>query len=328
VALAVALGLMGLAAPVGAQGSMPFSIQGGTCLSAARPWLCAVPVGKVRLTLPLAVTHGKAALTSFEGAPTTTVTIDAEAVTPKGETLAVAFSGPCLFLVTSATGRLFAKIYVGPRVLPRLPPYAVRTGDPAANIPVPFGLLSLAPEPVAAALAVLEKDQAAEHGAPFRLPRDFARLPVADQLFVLTNLLRITRGVWPLYGVSARLDAVALAGAKAQTDPTDPGVAFASNYANGMNPVAAMAAWFFDDGYKALNLDCGTPRAAGCWGHRRDILADMGPYGLFGAASIDVRGLTSNPQTAMIVELGIVPPTRGVTYTWSQAVAAGARPAA
>ena len=51
-------------------------------------------------------------------------------------------------------------------------------------------------------------------------------------------------------------------------------IGFASNWAGGQpNALVAYYGWMYDDGYGSGNIDCRTPTAPGCWGHRQNILA-------------------------------------------------------
>jgi len=141
------------------------------------------------------------------------------------------------------------------------------------------------------ALAAVDRGRAAEHLRPLVLPSGFAQLGTGEQLFVLVNLERIARGVPPLAGLVAPLDAAAQQGAAHSRDPatrTSYGpvrVAVVGNvyglggtWAGGEpNSLAAVRDWVYDDGWggsraATSNVDCSGPSAAGCWGHRMELL--------------------------------------------------------
>ena len=119
---------------------------------------------------------------------------------------------------------------------------------------------------------------------PYALPAGFAAMPAGHQWLILANADRLAYGEAPITGTVAVLDQVARRGALAHEDP-DPwsllrslrgqrSIAFGSDWAGGQpNALLAYYGWMYDDGYGSGNLDCRTPNAAGCWGHRRNILA-------------------------------------------------------
>jgi hypothetical protein len=153
-------------------------------------------------------------------------------------------------------------------------PAATRPGQPAAA----FGS---APGCTAYYLRAIDAARAAEGVGPMDLPTNWARLTAAEQLFVVTDLERVDRGLPPYVGLSAELDTVAQQGADAGADPALGAVAAdsaASTWAGGMAAVlAADYQWVYDDGFGSANSSCSAPGAAGCWGHRDGILgADTG----------------------------------------------------
>ncbi len=122
---------------------------------------------------------------------------------------------------------------------------------------------------------------ATEGAHPVALPSNWAHLTVAEQLFVTADLERVARGLPPYVGLSTSLDALAQAGAAANNDPNPPQSGYlgaSSNWAGGS--IAATDAdyeWVYLDGWggskaNTNNLDCTSPRASGCWGHRNDLL--------------------------------------------------------
>ncbi len=109
-----------------------------------------------------------------------------------------------------------------------------------------------------------------------QLPSDFASLTVPQQLLVVTNLERIDRGLTPVSGLAADLDAAAAQAAAADNDPMlnkFSGDALASNWMGGIgSPLFADFVWMYDDGPGSDNAACPSAGASGCWGHRHNIL--------------------------------------------------------
>lgn len=176
------------------------------------------------------------------------------------------------------------------------------------------------------------------------LPRNWRHLTPAEQLLIITNLERAARGEAPIPGLTAGLDAVAKTGAVHQRDPSVKIGPFVSIWARSESPLASDYDWMYDDGWngpfrRTSNLACTSAAAAGCWGHRANILAEWHRrllvnltghwYPAAGAAQVvvpaDVVGFML-PQTAvsdtMIVTAYPQRPT--YLYTWREAVAEGA----
>ena len=217
------------------------------------------------------------------------------------------------------------------------------------------------------------------------LPADFNSLIGAEQLLVVIDLERVARGLPPFAGIVASLDAVAQRGAQvsgqapgAFADPAfparftvGPGSVFAYecqstlvehvSCAGSGNPGASIAAgsnisaldadyiWMYDDGYGGPNFDCKTPKTAGCWGHRDNILGRYptrtrfisGPWGttvstvsarhavpVMGAASLQPNGAGGPQGNWTAIFTSVTGKTPALSYTWKQALAAGADKAA
>ena len=227
------------------------------------------------------------------------------------------------------------------RPLRSIPSSESATGipDPRHNVaPVPDytrvcspGGLDDSPACIAAVLAAVNHAHALEGVRPMVLPSGFARLSVPDQLFVAVNLERVDRGLPPLGGLTTALDRNAQVGADDANDPPDPGKAYAlddAEWAGGSaNGLDAVYGWMYDDGFDSGNLDCRHRGAAGCWGHRKGILDDLGsgPNLAMGAA-LDPRGDTHDGDgggTSMAVTLAVATaPVRSFTYSWAQVLAA------
>jgi len=207
--------------------------------------------------------------------------------------------------------------------------------DPSSNIalgPLP-GACAQAPRGAAcenAAIHSLDHARAKLGLGPYLLPAGFVTLVPARQWLILSNLDRIAYKMRPITGLALPLDKVAQQGAIAHADP-DPGpllsrlhnqtqLGYASNWAGGQaNALLAYYGWMYDDGYGGPNLDCSTPNAPSCWGHRHDILAfPQGGALAMGAAS--VKGSASYALTIVDTER----PAWPYAYTWAQAKRAGA----
>lgn len=128
----------------------------------------------------------------------------------------------------------------------------------------------------AGALSDFARARAKEGLAPMVLPSDFARLSPAGQLFALADLDRVDHGRAPIPALDPALDAVATAGAKAGADPAFPTGSYdgGANYADVLgSSLYSEYEWVYDDGLGSHNVDCTAQSRAGCWGHRRNILA-------------------------------------------------------
>ncbi len=188
-----------------------------------------------------------------------------------------------------------------------------------------------------------DRAQSAEGLGPLTLPRNFARLGVPEQLLVLVDLDRVSRGEAPVVGVSARLDQFAQEGAAARGDPAlassadYPGATggFVANWAGALSALDANYDWMYTDGWAGHltdNYDCTGPNAPGCWGHRDNILANASrlacPYAtcslVMGGGFVNAgAGDGFSSFAELLVQITGTP--SGLFYTWSDAVAAGAR---
>ncbi|MHB1925485.1 MAG: hypothetical protein ACYCSJ_12420, partial [Acidimicrobiales bacterium] len=139
---------------------------------------------------------------------------------------------------------------------------------------------------VSAALSAIDSARAAEGLGPMELPSNWSSLTVPEQVFVATNLERVDRGVPALVGMVASVNSDAQAGANAGADPalgqsygSMASSASGAIWAGGeLNPLLADYDWMYSDGYSGGpggNIDCTSPSAPGCWGHR-DIM--LGAY--------------------------------------------------
>ncbi len=181
---------------------------------------------------------------------------------------------------------------------------------------------------VAQAIQFLDQARAKLGQPPYALPRNFAYLDPAEQALVLTDLDRIMYGLRPIPGLTSDLDQSAATGVQSGNDPmpTAPNLlSLASNWAGGyLNMPFAYEAWMYDDGPGSSNLDCTAVNASGCWAHRQDILwqfSGTGPLAMGAAAGPGPGGMTGFTVVLAQDDPGYHPT---YTYTWNQAVAAGA----
>jgi hypothetical protein len=155
----------------------------------------------------------------------------------------------------------------------------------------------------------------------------FDAMPIAEQLFVISNLERVNRGLAPVLYMTTQLNQYAQAGADTRADPNFPSILTGgaplkygdSNWASGFESVLhANYSWMYHDGLNSGNIDCTATDTAGCWGHRDNILLanpGVGCYLAMGAAS------TGLAYTEIFVGACGVAPTDQV-LTWSHALTA------
>lgn len=179
-------------------------------------------------------------------------------------------------------------------------------------------------------VALINAQLAAEHAHAIHLPSDWARLTPQEQLFVMADLERVSRGLPPYVGLSASLDALAQAGAVADRDPAGPRsgyLAAGANWAGGsVSAAAADYGWVYVDGWGGPsgtgNLDCTSPHAPGCWGHRNNVL---GRYtGLECTDCVMGAGAAfTTAESPSLTELFVEPSRAGqfpVFFTWAKDV--------
>ncbi len=168
------------------------------------------------------------------------------------------------------------------------------------------------------------------------LPTNFNSLTPAQQIFVITDIERVDRGLAPFVGLVDTFSTDAQAAPRPTPTPIRPScrpglhlVAWGSNWAENGNPLGSNYFWMYDDGLNSGNIDCTAANQTGCWGHRDNILSltnyqhQFGGTLLMGAA--EVYGSTGNGWASdaelLVLATGPLPP---LSYTWAQAVAAGA----
>jgi hypothetical protein len=189
-------------------------------------------------------------------------------------------------------------------------------------------------------LAAINNARGVEHVAPIiSVPSALAALSPAEQLFVLTNLERIGRGLAPVAAMTDELNRVAAEGAAQGADPELDGWAladgkvatmWASNWAGDMDPIGSDYLWMYDDGV-GFNVDCPNASAIGCWGHRNNVLValpspstcgpNQGSPELIMGAAVLPDGYHGTPSVAEIT-VGTCGSPTGLSFTWSMAVRA------
>jgi len=199
-----------------------------------------------------------------------------------------------------------------------------------------------APKCVSDEVAATDNAHKGEHIGPIALPHDFAKLTAAEQLFVLADIERVSRGEPPVLGLSRTLDHFAQLGAEARADPTYPGGlpgatgGWAANWAGGVNALDSNYEWMYTDGWDGkhtFNYDCTSPKAPGCWGHRDNILLNSSRLPCYEASCSLVMGGGyvkrgagngySSFSELFVQVSGTVP---ALYYTWADALKAGAKP--
>lgn len=165
-------------------------------------------------------------------------------------------------------------------------------------------------------LAGIDRCRAAENVGPLRLPRNWSSLTVPEQTLVLIDLERVNRGLAPILGLSPEINRLAQEGATADDDPGFPKRGFmygSSIWAGIRSVIAADYGWMYDDGYStaALNVDCTSVGASGCWAHRDAIL--MRQKGTIVGGGGYVPGSSYNSYT---FEILADYSSRNLTFTW------------
>jgi hypothetical protein len=164
------------------------------------------------------------------------------------------------------------------------------------------------------------------------LPDNFRQLSVGQQTFVIMNLERVDRGIRPIAGLVPKLNSISHLAAVLRIDPAVSNLlahllgirSWGSIWAGDLGPLASDYDWMYYDGYSAsgsINIACLKPGAAGCWGHRRNILNSF-----HGMSGVIAGAGTAKPLGASIAALsaGIVGKLPHFSYTWQDALNHGA----
>ncbi|HTX63777.1 MAG TPA: hypothetical protein VMD28_09060 [Acidimicrobiales bacterium] len=209
--------------------------------------------------------------------------------------------------------------------------YSSTTSLPCWTVGASAWIPELDSQCVAAEVAATDNARGDEGLPPMSLPSDYASLTPEEQLFVLADIERVSRGEQPAVGLSPLLDTYAEAGADTGDDPQFSFSAIASsdwwgsNVVSGaLNALDANYTWMYEDGYGGYNVDCTSPTSVGCWGHRANVLtSDFEGTLVMGAADVEQR---TKLQCLSELFVGVQDPSDlpPLSYTWAEAVAAGA----
>lgn len=210
--------------------------------------------------------------------------------------------------------------------------------NPAQNIPpdpsFPGTCAQYGPSSAActsAVVAAINNARAQEGVRALTLPSYFATSSPAQQMLFVVNAERTARGLPALVGRSAALDSAAASAAQRNTDPSPAGWTLAGgaqvrlytgNWASDVNVLAADYDWMYDDGWGGqggtMNESCTSAGAAGCWGHRENILGDPATsFVVAGTATVNEGAQTSatlllawadGSATPLVSTPGSVPP--------------------
>lgn len=206
-------------------------------------------------------------------------------------TLQASFAGATATLSGTVTGTLAGSLPPGN------PEYALAVGQeqrPACSGPGDSSAGCLDES-----VAMINAGRMPEGIGPLELPSNWIGLTIPEQLFVMTDLERTSRGLAPYTGLAADFDGDAQAGADVAEDPTEGGETYSPLYAaspvvgesgssgggfasieDPVEPNAIMAtfAWVYTDGIFPNGTtgdgDCSASDPSHCWGHRDAILGD------------------------------------------------------
>ncbi len=181
-------------------------------------------------------------------------------------------------------------------------------------------------------LGAIDDARAQEGLRPLVLPSAFSTLTVAEQLFVVIDRERVDRGLAPIAGLTAPLDANAQKGADGAGLPPRLGPAYTSTRFEWIgavdNGLDADFQWLYDDGPDSGVPGCTQNRTAGCWADRRVFLGRFGSRHVVMGAAFDPTGDTSRgdrggSSLAATLAVDTVRPN-GYAYTWKDALTATA----
>lgn len=180
-------------------------------------------------------------------------------------------------------------------------------------------------------LKAINRGHRAEGVPAMVLPTNWYRLSTQQQLFVVVDLERVDRGLPAYLGINSALNVSAQRAAVLAQDPqVASGFAFESmgaTWAGANSVLEADYGWMYEDGWggsisRTSNIDCTSPSASGCWGHREVILGhytglgctkcELGTgYARLGRSSASYTDLIESP-------VGSAP---AMNFTWARDVA-------
>lgn len=158
---------------------------------------------------------------------------------------------------------------------------AAAVSDPATNASPQYSYCS-GDTPACDALALqgINLARAQEGLGVLKLPFGYEGFTPAEQILAVINAERTARALPAFVLDQAALGGYALTGAQNQVDPIGPqGMTWLSIMAaRTTNPLVSDFLWMYSDGFGSSNLDCTSASAAGCWGHRHNILVPANGY--------------------------------------------------
>lgn len=179
-------------------------------------------------------------------------------------------------------------------------------------------------------LSAINRAHRAEGVGAMVLPTNWYRLSTQRQLFVVADLERVDRGLPAYLGINSALALTAQRGAVHAADPgVAPGFtlrAMGATWAGANSVLEADYGWMYEDGWaggrsRTSNIDCTSPKAVGCWGHREVIL---GHYTGLGCTTCELGtgyaplGRSSASYTELIEAPAGPPPA--MIFTWAHDV--------
>jgi hypothetical protein len=194
-------------------------------------------------------------------------------------------------------------------------------------------------------LGAINVARSAEGLVPMVLPTNWYSLSQAQQLFVVANLERTSRGLPAYLGLNSALSTNAQRAAETNADPSvasgfaigndaqgSPGMGGA--WSGGFSVLAADYMWMYTDGWggsvaMTSNIVCTSARAAGCWAHRDQLLGSDPGYnpgvGLNCSNCEMGTGFAVVKGSGSFVDLVEIPKGTppAMTFTWAQELSLG-----
>ncbi len=177
-----------------------------------------------------------------------------------------------------------------------------------------------APSADAACVSDINGGRALEGLPPLVLPSNWSTLTPGEQIFVATNLERVVRGEAPIPNLVNTYDASIQTAVSTFTDPMiTAGVPWTAVAATGSTVVLdAIYGWLYYDGPGGTNIDCTSPTAQGCWGHRDALLSNGATIG--NPTEMDAgTGMSNGSPTAAAVFVANPSPTpaANIVFSWT-----------